>query len=87
MRRYIVAIVSIFALSASCAALAQDPQTLVATDRNSVAAQSGLICHFVYHEGMVIGRSCRTKAQWDSTRFQTQHEISDFQLRSLTGHM
>jgi hypothetical protein len=88
MRQYIIAIVPIFALFTSGAALAQNTQPVPTADQNSTAVPSSkLTCHFVYHEGMVIGRACRTKEEWEHTRYETQKEISDYQLRSMgPGH-
>ena len=86
MRSYIPALVSILALSASCAALAQDTQPAPAVDKSSATAGSPLICRHIYHEGMLVNRQiCHTKAEWEHIRFETQKEISDFQIRSLTN--
>ena len=93
MHRSLVAIVSVLALSASWSALAQSTESVpeanqsvpAANQKTAAVPPSQVVCAYVYHEGMIIGRSCRTKRQMDNTRFQTQKELSDIQLLSLTG--
>jgi len=85
MRIALSAFVAVLALSASSAVLAADtpPPTV-----QPVSVQQGqpLICHYYYHQGMVIGRpDCRTADQWKHRQIDDQRFLREFQLRTLAA--
>ena len=51
---------------------------------STVHPGEGLLCDYFYHQGDLVRRQdCRTRAQWNRLRVETQREISEFQVRSL----
>jgi hypothetical protein len=82
MRTTILALASVMAFIAPCAAQPHDAAPAV----ESAGARPGeaLICRYYYYQGTVIRRPvCKTEHEWIRARFQTQAEITDFQLRAL----
>ena len=50
----------------------------------SVQKDQPLVCHYYYHEGMLIGRpDCRTADQWTHRQLDDQRFLREFQMRSL----
>lgn len=50
----------------------------------SVQKDQPLICHYYYHEGMLINRpDCRTADQWTHRQLDDQRILREFQMRSL----
>lgn len=50
----------------------------------SVRKEQPLICHYYYHEGMLISRpDCRTADQWTHRQLDDQRILREFQMRSL----
>jgi hypothetical protein len=86
VRASIFAIASCVALLAPVAVQAQYAQPAPAVQQSSNATDSQkLICRYGYYEGTVIRRKeCHTYDDWQKVRYQTQKEITDFQMRSLT---
>jgi hypothetical protein len=71
------------------AALAQEQQPAPAVQKASDDADGHrMICRYSYYEGTVIPRNrvCHTKNDWERARFQSQQEVTNFQMRSLTNN-
>ena len=86
MRASIFAIASCLAVLAPVAVTAQETQPVPAVQQSSDGTNSEkLVCRYSYYEGTVVRRKeCHTQADWEKMRFQTQKEVTDFQMRSLT---
>ena len=86
MRPYVLAMVSCLVFPLPVAAVAQQSQADQTMGRTFAApAAQQVTCRYIYHEGMLIGRrDCHTQQEWNHIRFETQKEVSDFQMRGLT---
>jgi hypothetical protein len=85
MRTAILATISAVALLAPVAALADPPAPQVVP----AGAHPGeaLICHYYYHEGVLVGRPiCKTERAWIRERIRVQEQVSQIQSRSLIQH-
>jgi hypothetical protein len=86
MRTSIFALASCLCLLTPVAVSAQSAPPAPAMQNASDANDSHrMVCRYSYFEGSVIRhRECHTQAYWDNMRFQSQRELTNFQMRSLT---
>jgi cytochrome c5 len=97
MRKLLIASLTGASLFVSGLAFAQDttpaapaqPANAPATQpvAQPVAASSGdqITCQPVTHEGMVVGKECHTKKEWDRRRAETQRNLWQWQRNSDWG--
>ena len=85
MRISSIAVAAALGILAPLAASAADvPPTIQPA---SVQKDQPLICHYYYHEGMLIGRpDCRTADQWTHRQLDDQRFLREFQMLSLIQH-
>lgn len=77
-----IAVAAGLVVLAPLAALAADAAPTV--QRVSVQKDQPLICHYYYHEGMLISRpDCRTADQWTHRQLDEQRFLREFQMRFL----
>ncbi len=86
MRLRSVTLAAVLATLTPAAAFADEASPIV-RPVSTMRPGEPLLCDFFYHQGDVIRRQdCRTRAQWNRLRLETQREISEFQIRSLIEH-
>ena len=81
----LIVLAAVLGLLAPIAASAEDAQPVM--QPASVQQKQPLICHYFYHEGMVIRRpDCRTAEAWTYRRIHEQEYFREFQMGSLIQH-
>lgn len=84
MRLRFIAMTAGLAALVPLTALANPDAAPVIRAVSTVQPGEGLVCDYFYHQGDLIRRQdCRTRAQWNRLRVETQREITEFQVRSL----
>jgi hypothetical protein len=77
-----------FALFIPVAALAQSAPASAPAPAPSVSTATPdgqVICKYYYYNGRVLPHpECRTAHEWERDRFETQKNVREFQIRSLT---
>ena len=86
MRNRILALTCALSFSAPLAALADtSPPEPFIQPISTVHGSETLSCHYYYHEGTIIRwRDCRTQREWDRLRRETERNVMEFQLRTMT---
>jgi hypothetical protein len=64
---------------------AATPQPAVVAQPASAVGPDTVLCHHYVHEGLMLRTGeCHTQKVWDQMRADSQKQIFDFQMRTLT---
>lgn len=62
------------------------PATTTTSSASSGNAGNQMICRSMYHNGSLIPeRTCRTRREWETIRYQNQQTVNQTQMRGLTS--